>query len=87
MRPTIFRSVGAASCVVVGVGGAGAALGQERAIQATVSVEQCLQATARALGADGEFNVYVDAASGDLMLVNFEYWEIGRPGVDNGDGN
>jgi hypothetical protein len=38
-------------------------------------------------GADGEFNVYVDAASGDLMLVNFEYWEIGRPGVDNGDGN
>lgn len=33
--------------------------------------------------ADGEFNVYVDAATGSLTLVNIEYWEIGRPGSES----
>ena len=36
--------------------------------------------------ADGEFNVYVDAASGKLMLVNIEYWVIGRPAAEDNDG-
>ena len=35
--------------------------------------------------ASGEFNVYVDAASGRITQVNIEYWEIGRPGADAGD--
>ena len=35
--------------------------------------------------ADGEFNVYVDAATGRVMLVNIEYWEIGRPAADDDD--
>jgi hypothetical protein len=34
--------------------------------------------------ATGEFNVWVDAASGDLVRVDIEYWEIGRPGVEAG---
>lgn len=34
----------------------------------------------------GEFNVYVDAATGTVMLVNFEYWEIGRPGAQANGG-
>jgi uncharacterized membrane protein YkoI len=34
---------------------------------------------------DGEFNVYVDAATGSITLVNIEYWEIGRPGVEDDD--
>jgi uncharacterized membrane protein YkoI len=33
----------------------------------------------------GEFNVYVDAATGSITLVNIEYWEIGRPGVEDDD--
>lgn len=33
-------------------------------------------------GADGEFNVYVDAATGRISGVNVEYWEIGMPGID-----
>jgi uncharacterized membrane protein YkoI len=36
-------------------------------------------------GADGEFNVYVDAASGNISQVTFEYREIGRPGVRRDD--
>lgn len=35
--------------------------------------------------ADGEFNVYVDAVTGAIMAVNIEYWEIGRPGVEDDD--
>lgn len=36
-------------------------------------------------GATGEFNVYVDAASGTVKLVNVEYWELGEtiPGDDD----
>jgi hypothetical protein len=34
--------------------------------------------------ATGEFNVWVDAASGELVRVDIEYWEIGRPGMDTG---
>ncbi|WP_181703673.1 PepSY domain-containing protein [Chthonobacter albigriseus] len=29
-------------------------------------------------GAGGEYNVYVDAASGKVKLVNVEYWELGE---------
>jgi uncharacterized membrane protein YkoI len=32
--------------------------------------------------ATGEFNVWVDAVSGELVRVDIEYWEIGRPGLD-----
>lgn len=35
--------------------------------------------------ADGEFNVYVDAATGRITQVNIEYWEIGRPGAEDDD--
>ncbi|WP_075214080.1 PepSY domain-containing protein [Mongoliimonas terrestris] len=36
-------------------------------------------------GAGGEYNVYVDAATGLLKLVNVEYWELGEtiPGDDD----
>lgn len=36
-------------------------------------------------GGTGEFNVYVDAVSGALKLVNIEYWELGEtiPGDDD----
>lgn len=36
-------------------------------------------------GAGGEYNVYVDAASGAIKLVNVEYWELGEtiPGDDD----
>lgn len=32
--------------------------------------------------ANGEFNVYVDAATGTIVQVNIEYWEIGHPAAD-----
>lgn len=36
-------------------------------------------------GAGGEFNVYVDAATGAVKRVNIEYWELGEtiPGDDD----
>lgn len=36
-------------------------------------------------GGTGEFNVYVDAATGTVKLVNVEYWELGEtiPGDDD----
>jgi hypothetical protein len=35
--------------------------------------------------ADGEFNDYVDAATGRIMQVSIEYWGIGRPAADDDD--